>query len=178
MYFSAQRARNICLFWLFFHKITHFLGPRGPHVVPSVGLRARKNFFSFFPSPSFSSFSSYFFFSVIKVTSITHVTPVTPVTPVTNCKSLIKVKLTTGQFRPSLGSGCCRLSIVTMLKKTQNCPISDFFDLTPKYFLPLMPYTDLVPPSTDPVPPSSNQYRPTDPVPSWINHSPVDQMAF
>ena len=51
-------------------------------------------------------------------------------------------------------------SIVTMLKKPQNCPISDFFDLTPKYFLPLLPYTDLVPPSTDPVPPSTNQYRP------------------
>ena len=32
----------------------------------------------------------------------------------------------------------CRL-IVTMLKKTQNCPISDFFNLTPKYFLPLLP---------------------------------------
>ena len=26
---------------------------------------------------------------------------------------------------------------VTMLKKPQNCPISDFFNLTPKYFLPL-----------------------------------------
>ena len=50
--------------------------------------------------------------------------------------------------------------IVTMLKKPQNCSISDFFDLTPKYFLPLLPYTDLVPPSTDPVPPSTNQYRP------------------
>ena len=49
--------------------------------------------------------------------------------------------------------------LLTMLKKTQNCPISDFFDLTPKYFLPLLPYTDLVPPSTDPVPPSTNQYR-------------------
>ena len=51
-------------------------------------------------------------------------------------------------------------SIAIMLKKPQNCPISDFFDLTPKYFLPLLPYTDLVPPSTDPVPPSTNQYRP------------------
>ena len=50
--------------------------------------------------------------------------------------------------------------IVTMLKKPQNCPISDFFDLTPKYFLPLLPYTDLVPPSTDPVPPSTNHYGP------------------
>ena len=49
--------------------------------------------------------------------------------------------------------------IVTMLKKPQNCPISDFFDLTPKYFLPLLLNTDLVPPPTDPVPPSTNQYR-------------------
>ena len=68
----------------------------------------------------------------------------------------MKVKFSTDQFRPALGSGCCL--IVTMLKKPQNCPISDFFDLTPKYFLP-QPYTDLVPPSTDPVPPSTNQYR-------------------
>ena len=50
--------------------------------------------------------------------------------------------------------------LVTMLKKPQNCPISDFFDLTPKYFLVFLHYTDLVPPSTDPVPPSTNQYRP------------------
>ena len=79
------------------------------------------------------------------------------------CRSLKRVKFSTDQSRPALGSGCCLidwLSIVTMLKKPQNCPISDFFDLTPKYFLPLLPYTDLVPPSTDPVPPSTNQYRP------------------
>ena len=75
------------------------------------------------------------------------------------CRSLIKVKFSTDQFRPALGSGCC-FSIVTMLKKPQNCPISDFFNLTPKYFLPLLSYTDLVPPSTDPVPPSTKQYRP------------------
>ena len=74
------------------------------------------------------------------------------------CRSLIKVKFSTDQFRPALGSGCWLIdwSIVTMLKKPQNCPISDFFDLTPKYFLPLLPFTDLVPPSTDPVPPSTN----------------------
>ena len=48
-------------------------------------------------------------------------------------------------------------SIVTMLKKPQNCPISDFFDLTPKYFLLLLLYTNLVPPSTDPVPSYINQ---------------------
>ena len=78
------------------------------------------------------------------------------------CRSLIKVKFSTDQFRPALGSGCWLIdwSIVTMLKKPQNCPISDFFDLTPKYFLPLLPYTDLLPSSTDPVPPSTNQYRP------------------
>ena len=52
---------------------------------------------------------------------------------------------------------CTRVSrlfgwlVVTIRKKTQNCPI------TPKYFLP---FTDLVPASTDPVPPSTNQYRP------------------
>ena len=45
-------------------------------------------------------------------------------------------------------------------QKPQNCHISDLFDLTSKYFLPLLPYTDLAPPSTDPVPPSTNQYRP------------------
>ena len=50
--------------------------------------------------------------------------------------------------------------LLTMLKKPQNCPISDFFDLTPKYFLVFLHYTDLVPPSTDPVPPSTNQYCP------------------
>ena len=41
-------------------------------------------------------------------------------------------------------------------QKPKNRPLSDFFDLTPKNFLPLLPYTDLVPPSTDPVPPSTN----------------------
>ena len=76
-----------------------------------------------------------------------------------NCRSLKKVKFSTDQFRPALGSGCCSM-IVTMLEKPQNCPISDFFDLTLKYFLLLLHYTDLVPPSTDPVPPSTNQYRP------------------
>ena len=39
--------------------------------------------------------------------------------------------------------------IVTMLKKPQNCSISDFFDLTPKYFLPILPYIDPVSPSTN-----------------------------
>ena len=71
----------------------------------------------------------------------------------------MKVKFSTDQFRPALGSGGCS-TIVTMLKKPQNCPISDFFNLTPKYFLPLLPYTDPVPLSTDPVPPIINHYRP------------------
>ena len=53
---------------------------------------------------------------------------------IVNCRSLIKVKFPTDQFRPALGS-CCRL-IVTMLKKPQNCPISDFFDLYPNTFCP------------------------------------------
>ena len=75
-----------------------------------------------------------------------------------HCRSLKKVKFSTDQFRPALGSGCCL--IVTMLKKPQNCPISDFFDLTPIYFLSLLHYTDPVPPSSDPVPPSTKQYRP------------------
>ena len=37
-------------------------------------------------------------------------------------------------------------------QKPENCPFSYLFNLTPKYFLPLQPYTDLVPPSTEPVP--------------------------
>ena len=75
-----------------------------------------------------------------------------------HCRSLKKVKFSTDQFRPALGSGCCL--IVTMLKKPQNCPISDFFDLTPIYFLSLLHYTDPVPPSSDPVPPITKQCRP------------------
>ena len=79
----------------------------------------------------------------------------------TYCRSLMKVKFSTDQLRPALGS-CGRLvdGLLTMLKKPRNRPISDFFDLTPKYFLVFLHYTDLVPPSTDPVPPSTNQYRP------------------
>ena len=77
--------------------------------------------------------------------------------------------------------------VVTMLKKPQNCPISDFFILTPKYFLPfcliltwnrllLTQYHQVptstglywpitityqpVPPYTDPLPPRTNQDRP------------------
>ena len=53
-----------------------------------------------------------------------------------------------------------RLIVCHHAQKPENCPSSDLFNLTSKYFLPLLPYTDLVPPSTDPVPPSTNQYRP------------------
>ena len=73
------------------------------------------------------------------------------------CRSLIKVKFPTDQFRPALGS-CCRL-IVNHAQKTSKLPYFRLFRPIPKYFLPLLPYTDLVPPSTDPVPPSTNQYR-------------------
>ena len=47
--------------------------------------------------------------------------------------------------------------MVNHAQKPENGPISDLFNLTPKYFLPLLPYSDLVPPSTDPVPPSANR---------------------
>ena len=68
-------------------------------------------------------------------------------------------------------------------QKPENGPISDLFNLTPNYFLPSLPYTDLEPPFTDPVPPrltSTALYWPsnimyqllppsTDPVPPSIN---------
>ena len=75
----------------------------------------------------------------------------------TYCRSLKKVKFPTDQFRPALGSGC-RL-IVNHAQKTSKLPYFRLFRPIPKYFLPLLPYTDLVPPSTDPLPPSTNQYR-------------------
>ena len=59
--------------------------------------------------------------------------------------------------------------VVTMLKKPQNCPISDFFILTPKYFLPycliltwnrlLLTQYHQVPTGTDPVPSLINHHR-------------------
>ena len=60
----------------------------------------------------------------------------------------------------ALGSGGCLFVDCHHAQKPENCPISDLFNLTPKYVLALLPFTDLVPPSTDPVPPSTNQYRP------------------
>ena len=49
------------------------------------------------------------------------------------CRSLIKVKFFIDQVRPALGSVGW---LSPCSKKPQNCPISDFFNLTPKYFLP------------------------------------------
>ena len=60
---------------------------------------------------------------------------VNPITKNIFCRSLIKVKFPTDQFRPALGSRGCRRWL-TMLKKPQNCPISDFFDLYPNTFCP------------------------------------------
>ena len=74
------------------------------------------------------------------------------------CRSLKKVKFPTDQFRPALGSGGW-LVVVNHAQKTSKLPYFRLFWPIPKYFLPLLPYTDLVPPSTDPVPPSTNQYR-------------------
>ena len=76
----------------------------------------------------------------------------------TFCRSLIKVKFPTDQFRPALGSCCCSVDC-HHAQKTSKLPYFRLFRPIPKYFLPLLPYTDLVPPSTDPVPPSTNQYR-------------------
>ena len=56
-------------------------------------------------------------------------------------------------IQTALGSGSCSLFVCHHAQKPESCPISDLFNLIPKYFLPL-------PPSTDPVPPSTNQYRP------------------
>ena len=85
------------------------------------------------------------------------------------------------QVRPALGSVGW---LSPCPKKPQNCPISDFFILTPKYFLPycliltwnrllLTQYHQVpnstwpstityqpVPPYTDPLPPRTNQDRP------------------
>ena len=70
----------------------------------------------------------------------------------------MKVKFPTDQFRPALGSCCCSVDC-HHAQKTSKLPYFRLFGPIPKYFLPLLPYTDLVPPSTDPVPPSTNQYR-------------------
>ena len=81
-----------------------------------------------------------------------------------NCRSLMKVKFPTDQFRLALGSCHCLMDC-HHAQKPQNCPISDFFDLTPKYFLVFLHYTDLVPPSTDPVPPLVVHQVPTSTAP-------------
>ena len=89
------------------------------------------------------------------------------------------------QVRPALGPvGWLVGWLSPCSKKPQNCPISDFFNLTPKYFLPycliltwnrllLTQYHQVpnstwpstityqpVPPYTDPLPPRTNQDRP------------------
>ena len=90
------------------------------------------------------------------------------------CRSLIKVKFSTDQFRPALGS--CGCSIVGLMdcdhaQKTSKLP----------YFRLLRPDTQLLSaltalywPSTAFYWPSTTKYQPvppyTDPVPSWINH--------
>ena len=101
------------------------------------------------------------------------------------CRSLIKVKFFIDQVRPALGPvGLLVGWLSPCSKKPQNCPISDFFNLTPKYFLPycliltwnrllLTQYHQVpnstwpstityqpVPPYTDPLPPRTNQDRP------------------
>ena len=77
------------------------------------------------------------------------------------CRSPIKVKFSTDQVRLLKDQAVvCSLFMCHHAQKPENGPISDLFNLTPKYFLLLLPYTDLVPRSTDPVPPSTNQYRP------------------
>ena len=89
--------------------------------------------------------------------------------------------------------------VVTMLKKPQNCPISDFFILTPKYFLPycliltwnrllLTQYHQVpnstwpstityqpVPPYTDPLPPRTNQDRP---ILTHFHHVPTNTAPY
>ena len=76
------------------------------------------------------------------------------------CRSLMKVKFSTDKFRRALGSGGCLFVDCRHAQKPENCPFSDLFNLTLKYFLPLLHYNDLVPSSSDPAPPSTNQYRP------------------
>ena len=75
-------------------------------------------------------------------------------------RSLIKVKFSTDQVRRALGSGGCSFVVCHHAQKPENGPNSDLFNLTPKYFLPLLPCSDLVPPSTEPVPPSTKQCCP------------------
>ena len=73
------------------------------------------------------------------------------------CRSLIKVKFSTDQVRLLLDQAVLCSIDCHHAQKPEKCPILDLFNLTPKYFLPLLPCTDLVPSSTDPVPPSTNQ---------------------
>ena len=77
----------------------------------------------------------------------------------TNCRSLIKVKFSTDKVRRALGSGGCLFVDCHHAQKPENGSISDLFNLTPKHFLPSLPYTDLVPPSTNQCRPKLTQYH-------------------
>ena len=70
-----------------------------------------------------------------------------------NCRSLIKVKFLTNQVRRALGSGGCLL-FDCHLTKLINLKTALFrlFQPDAQILLPILPYTDLLPPSTDPVP--------------------------
>ena len=59
----------------------------------------------------------------------------------------------------ALGSGSCSIDGLSPCSKTWKRPYFRHFQPDTEYFLPLLPYTDLVPPSIDPVPPSTNLYR-------------------
>ena len=48
-----------------------------------------------------------------------------------------EVNFFTDQVRRALGSGGCSF-VCHHAQKSENCPISDLFNLTPKYFLPLL----------------------------------------
>ena len=76
-----------------------------------------------------------------------------------NCRSLMKVKFPTDQFRLALGSCHCLMDC-HHAQKTSKLPYFRLFQPDPQILSTLMPYTDLEPPSTDPVPPSTNYYRP------------------
>ena len=54
------------------------------------------------------------------------------------CRSLIKVKFSTDQVRLLLDQAVLCSIDCHHAQKPENCPILDLFNLTPKYFLPLL----------------------------------------
>ena len=86
------------------------------------------------------------------------------------CRSLIKVKFSTDQFRPALGSCCCSINC-HHAQKTSKLP---YFRLFRPDTQILSALTALYWPSTAFYWPSTTKYQPvtshTDPVPSWIKH--------